>query len=194
MSKAHEKAAQQVELLDCSPKLLPRAEKGIPCDDLAKAQIIERLRHGQTLWGMLNENPELPSINAIAKAAKADPQFAADMQEARDIGNVARIEEGIDFQGSVRGNKHLSIAAEKYVNSAIKVAEKLSPKTMGQLIKHADADGNKLTVNVMRFEIAPPKAEPKALEVLATDVPKDRLLGAEQSQQASREKIEQTNK
>jgi hypothetical protein len=160
---------QEPLLQDSQPRLLPRAERGIPCDAAAKAKILDGLRHGQTLFSLLNSDTTLPSLYEIYKARKADPAFADEMQEARDIGAVMRVEEAIDYQGSVRGNKHASIAAEKYVNSAIKVAEKLSPKTMGPLVRHADADGNKLVVNLVSFSIAP-EQKPQAIEAEAVEV------------------------
>lgn len=156
--------------INVRPEMVPRNGKHA-CDDRAKARIIELLRAGQTQWAMLRNNPDLPSESTIWLARQNDPEFDAAFRAAREEGQVARLEEAHEYIGSVRTDKHLAIAAEKYANVTIKIAEKLAPKTLGAMIKHADADGNKLTINVLDYKqsLEPPiDAEFKELPPLSS--------------------------
>src|SRR5262245_59954950 len=93
-----------------------------------KARILDGVRSGQSLYSVLRDNPDLPSAKVLSKARRIDPQFEADLMQARAEGYEATIDEAIDYQHAVRGNKHLSIAASKYVDAVSRAAALIVPK------------------------------------------------------------------
>lgn len=79
-------------------------------------------------------------------------------------------EEAVEYSGSVRDDKAKGIAAEKYANVAIKAAEKLAAKKFGPMLKHADSEGNKITVNILQFGIGDKPTPLESITVEAVEV------------------------
>lgn len=163
--------SQPVVAIGTTPNMMttPRINPDAVVTDDVKQAIVERLADGQTLRAIIRDDPALPSYYKVAQARKADAAFDEAVTFMRSTGLENRIEEAIEWQGTVRGNKHLAVAAEKYANVVLKSAAALAPKTLGPMVRHAGADGNDLVVNVVSFADQP--TDGGTLD--ATDAPVD---------------------
>lgn len=171
MSKNYEVAAPG---LDPNTVFKPIRRANVPMTDAAWEYLLEQLRCGRTLWAILRDNEQLPDPKTIAAYRKSDAELDAAFVEARTEGLTARVEEALEYQGSVRGDKSLSVAAAKYADVAMKTAEKLAPKSFGQLVRHAGHDGNELTVKVVDYAKPQPVIDANAVELPALDKPTDK--------------------
>jgi hypothetical protein len=171
MSKTSEVA---VTGLDPNAVFKPIRRAGVPMTDAAAEYLLEQLRCGRTLWAIVRDNERLPDQKTINAYRKANPDYDAAFVEARSEGLSMRVEEALEYQGSVRGDKALSVAAAKYLDGAVKVAEKLAPKSFGPLVRHAGHDGNELTVKVVEYAKPKPVIDAKAVELAALDKPSDK--------------------
>lgn len=130
----------------------PRKRPKQPLTDDAKREILDGMASGLTLYRLLWANPHLPNYEQVQQLRRDDPKFAEQFEIARENGQEARLEEALDHQYSVRENRELSVAAAKYLESSVRIAEKLAPKRFGQLIRHAGHDGEALTVQVVSYK------------------------------------------
>lgn len=128
-----------------------RARRPSKVSRSAKEAVLDGLRRGETLTYMLAMDDSLPSMAAIAAARRADPAFKKAFQEARDDGLELRIEECLDYGGSVRNDRKLSVAADRYANTVVRVAEKLSPDLFGKKSDGGGKGTGKVTINLVNF-------------------------------------------
>lgn len=142
-------------------------------DDANTAEFLEAIRAGNSPTQYLRLNAHMPSVGAYHYRRTKDAKFREDVEIAREIGMEVRIDEALDHQFAVRTDKALSIAAQKYSNVAIAAAAAMCPKRFGQMVRHADADGGKLTVQLVRYSDMPPidaeYSEPPKLGHIPTD-------------------------
>jgi hypothetical protein len=157
--------------LPAVPDLKPR-KRDVPLTDAKKLEIIERIAAGETLWAMLRTDPDMPCGDTIRRHRMADPEFDEAFRLAREEGMATRIEEALEFQGAVRTDKALSVAASKYLDGALKTAEKLAPRTMGPLLRHAGHDGGKLSVHIVEHKLPDKPAIDHDAPVLPAILPK----------------------
>lgn len=130
----------------------PRTRPPQPWSDSAESEILDGLRSGQTLYSLLWTNPHLPNYTQVQHRRRLNVDFAAKYDEAREEGQEYRIEEAIDHSHKVRGDRALSVAAGKYLDATVKVAEKLAPRRFSPLQRHAGHDGSGLTVQVVSWK------------------------------------------
>lgn len=157
--------------LDANAAFKPIRRANVPMTDAAAEYLLEQLRCGRTLWAVIRDNEQLPDQRTILAYRKANAEYDALFVEARSEGLAMRVEEALEYQGSVRGDKTLSVAAAKYLDGAVKVAEKLAPKSFGPLVRHAGHDGGELTVNVVEYAKPKPVIDANAVELPAIDKP-----------------------
>jgi hypothetical protein len=148
-----------------------RASGKGPVTDEHKRLILDGLLAGYTLTRILEDNPSIPGIAAIRHARRIDPEFDQDMIDYRTDGLSTRIDEALEHHFEVRDDKHASTAAGKYVDSVLKSAEKLAPKSFGPMMRHAGANGEQLSVAVISFgtaNIVGQQPAPQAIDITPT--------------------------
>jgi hypothetical protein len=123
--------------------------------DDAALELLAAIRAGNSAQQYIRLNPHMPSIDAYYWQRAHNPAFREADEQAREIGMETRITEALDNQYSVRTDKALSIAAQKYSEVALKAAAAMSPKRFGPMVRHAGHDGGALTVQVVRFSDLP---------------------------------------
>lgn len=142
-------------------------------DEANTEEFLAAIRAGNSPTQYLRLNAHMPSVGAYNYRRTKDAKFREDVEIAREIGMEVRIDEALDHQYAVRTDKALSIAAQKYSNVAIAAAAAMCPKRFGQMVRHADADGGKLTVQLVRYSDLPPIdaefSEPQKLGHIPTD-------------------------
>lgn len=129
--------------------------------------VLDSLAGGMTLrqiWA--KHGSELPKRYKFHEAISRDPALSTAYYQARAAGMIDMLEESIEHSLACRLDKSMSIGADKYASVVARAAALLAPKAFGQLIKHADADGNSLSVSVVSYA----KRAPDLIEATAVDV------------------------
>jgi hypothetical protein len=128
--------------------------------DAVKARVIELLLSGAFLAD-IERMPDMPTTSAIAKARTTDAVFDASMAQALAVLADTAIQESATFARHAASHSLESArVAEIYARSIAALAEKISPKTHGALLKVAGSDGGALTVAVVDYsKVSKPNAK-----------------------------------
>ena len=133
--------------------------------------ICDRLKQGESLRAIC-QSEDFPSRQTVFNWLEEFPAFFDQYSRARDIGLDCRAERILEIPRGVRPEDvpraRLEFDAERWYLS------KLAPKRYGDAmqLRHADADGNKMTVEVTRVA-------PRAQRVIdVTPTPARRLAPA----------------
>lgn len=124
--------------------------------DLHKRALPLLIADGATLtW--LCEQPGMPSTASVHRARKDDPAFDAAMRDAMALHAAAILSTAQDYANEAIDDADFDKAKRAEILHRISVAraEKVAPKEYGQLVKHADADGGKLSISVVNYATAP---------------------------------------
>jgi hypothetical protein len=136
-----------------------------PVTDENKAAFLARIRAGDFPQDVCDD-VAWPSRTQFTEAMRTDQAFADNYAEAVAQLADSVLEEAADWvrATSATGNIDKQRTAEIYAKSMAHLAEKLSPRTHGVLVKHAGADGGALHVSVTNFASA--VAEPIPLQAI----------------------------
>lgn len=127
------------------PRKQAREELGIekrPWDDDLKAEIIERTANGELLGSILKD-PAMPSRMSVWRMQRADEQFGADMQTAREVAADMLAEEVIEISDHAAEDYRAdgSINYEVIARSKLRtdnrkwIIGKLDPKRWGDKVQ-----------------------------------------------------------
>lgn len=125
-----------------------------------KALIPQLIADGATLtW--LADQAGMPGAGAILRARDNDPAFADAMRAAFGANATVGLDAAHQYATDAIDDVDIDKAKRADILHRIAVAraEKIAPREFGAMIKHADADGGKLTVSVINYAAPTPDAE-----------------------------------
>jgi hypothetical protein len=123
-----------------------------------KATIVRMVSEGATLT-YICELPDMPCRASIYRARDTDKDFDAAMRAAM----VKHAETLMDMSAEYTADaiEHADLDMSKRADILHRIttsrAEKLAPREYGVMVKHADADGGKLTVAVINYATPTPE-------------------------------------
>jgi hypothetical protein len=124
----------------------------------------EMLEAGCTL-NEIGSLPDMPTPTQWRRAASRDAKLGARIDEARAHGAIAMLDDGREIadamireavaeDNDLEHSTFMLRGADTVTRITAAMVKLYAPKRYGELIKHADADGNAITVNVESFSPA----------------------------------------